>query len=165
MSETNTLGFNRWFRLRYLLPLAIAALVVMVVSSTQFQIWFHDSQMHAAWDEIYGKPPDVDEHGMTGYTLDADYDRYVYHRQRLLELGGLRELHYRLRNVRRATPAAHQLDKEMLSKNRPTCVDFESPWSEQPVPVELTIWCYPDDAEAWDRFVAEHDVVAEAESA
>lgn len=28
----------------------------------------------------------------------------------------------------------------------------------KPEPMELTVWCYPEDADAWDQFVAAHDV-------
>jgi hypothetical protein len=143
----------------YLLFVACAAIaVVVVVCSSPFQIRYNEWQMRRAWYETYEKLPDVHHDRLAGYTLGESAQRYEYHRQRLVALGAVRELHYHFRHVKSGTEASHQLSKLLVRQECPTHIDFESPYTDKPEPMELTVWCFSRDADAWERFIADHDL-------
>ena len=156
MSETAKPRRNR--RLVYLLLVAGAAIaVVVVVRSSSVQIRYHEWQMQRAWNETYGKPPDVQHDELAGYTLGESHERYQYHRQRLVALGAVRELHYRFGHILSGTEASRQLSELLVSHQCPTHIDFKSPYTDKPEPMELTVWCFLRNADAWETFMAEHD--------
>lgn len=139
---------------RILIAICTIAFVigVLVVSSASFQIWYHTWQMNRAWNAQFNKP--VSDNGLMGYELD---ERYPYHRQKLVQLGAIRELHYRLNHILVPSSEGGDFHKRLLS-NHPPCIDFVADCPAVPEPAELTVWCYPGDADAWDQFIAKHDV-------
>lgn len=145
------------YRRRAIILVAVALVAIVVTSLPLFQVHYHQWQMRRARHDTYGKPPDVHLDGLSGYTLRESNERYEYHRQRLVELGAVNELHYRLRHLRRGTPASQQFARQLVRGNRPHCVDFESRYTNQPEPFELTVWCLPSDVDTWNNFIARCD--------
>ena len=86
------------------------------------------------------------------------YERYDYHRQKLVNLGAAVERHYRFNHLRVHTEECKHFSRLLLSGPHPDCIDFESPYPDKPEPMSLTVWCNPADASAWDDFIAKHDV-------
>jgi hypothetical protein len=130
---------------------------VVAVSSSAFQVRYCQWRMQRAWDETFAQTPDV-QNGLVSYRLGASYDRYLLYRQQLVGFGAVRELHYRMRHIKRSTGRARDFIDQLVHKNCPSLIDFESPYVDRPAPLELTVWCYAVDAETWDQFIADHDV-------
>lgn len=150
---------NRRLTIRVIATAALIAVVVLtllIITSTPVQIAYHRWRMERAWNEIFATPS-PSEWGAVEYTLGESYDAYVLHRQRLVELGAVCELHYELENVLLRTDVGRHFSKLLLSPGHPPCIDFESPFPSSPEPMRLTVWCYPEDAAAWTAFVADHD--------
>jgi hypothetical protein len=139
------------------LCVALTTAAVLILSSSRFQIRHHTQAMQRALDETYAAPDTVDN-GLVGYTLGETYDRYTYHRQRLIELGAVRERNFVFKHLRSPTDQSSHLIKLMLSSNRPEAIDWESPHPSDPEPMQLTVWCFTGDSDAWDAFVEKHDV-------
>ncbi len=138
--------------------IGLVLVVVLAAASPSLVSHYHEWQMWRAWGDFYSKLPDVPHDGLAGYTQDGNYDRYVYHRQRLVELGSIRKLHYRLCHVNSGTSASREIIQMLQDRKCPDYIDFESPYSEEENQREVTVWCYPANFPDWDRFFVEHDV-------
>ena len=148
-------------RIRYIVAALAITTILMIAAfilTPTFQIAYHKHQMRRAWDQTLAEP-DTHGGGLVGYTLGDTYDSYEYHRQELVRLGAIRELNYQFRHVHYPSKeASHFFGTLLLTENRPKHIDFMSPQgNEEPKPVRLTVWCYPDDAASWDAFIADRD--------
>jgi len=153
------MSYNRRRLTRSLVAVCAVAFVVAVllISSSPFQIRYHEWQMQRAWDAMWAQP-DVQHRNLVGKVLGDDYERYAYHRQQLVRLGAVRELHYKFDHVLIPSDEGRHFHKRLVARDCPPCIDFEADWRGIPQPMTLTVWCYANDAETWDRFVAKHDV-------
>lgn len=131
--------------------------VVLVVRSRTFQIAYHKWQMQRAYDATWGKAPDVQQDGLVGYTVGDSYERYEHHRQQLVELGHIVRKRYTFEHILATTEESEHLSRKLLTGECPPHIDFVSPYPEEPAPMKLTVWCYPENAKDWDDFVARHD--------
>jgi hypothetical protein len=137
-----------------------AVLLVAGITLSRFrvvQVAYHKWQMQRAWNSTFAGPGTTIAGGLVGYTLGDSYKQYEEHRDALIRLGAARELHYQFKHILTPTPASQRLCKMLVGGERPACIDFESPAPSNPTPMELTVWCYADDALSWDVFVAEQD--------
>ncbi len=136
---------------------AVAVLTVLTITSPPIQIAYHRWQMERAWSDAFAEP-DPSVNGEVAYTLGESYKAYERHRQRLVELGAVCELHYVLENVLARTDEGRHFATLWTSFNCPPCIDCTAPFPDAPEPTQLNVWCYPEDVAGWDAFVAEHDV-------
>ncbi len=155
-------------RRRLLIVAALATLLVCgsiaVINTRAFQVHYHGWQMQRASAQRFSKERRSIIDGVVVYSLDdalarSDANkRYEYHRQRLVELGRVAERQYTFKHVQTPTPESSHFTHLLSSGPCPNSIDFESPYPDKPEPMQLTVWCHPADAKAWDDFVAEHDV-------
>ena len=131
---------------------------IVVFNLRAFQVRYHRWQMQRAWHQAYSAPTTTDD-GFVVAHVDGEADeRYEYHRQKLLELRDIVKRHYSFRHLRVPTDASEHFSRLLVSGRCPNHIDFSSPYPDQPEPMQLTVWCSPTDAHAWDDFVAEHDI-------
>lgn len=136
---------------------ALGAIAIIGACSSRVQVAYHQFQMRRAWEKTFAQP-DADFDGFVTYTLGDTYERYIYHRQELVELGVVTELTYQFQHINYPSAESSDFWKALFSPNRPDCIDFQSPQSnDDPEPMQLTVWCYLRDAPAWDAFIQERD--------
>jgi hypothetical protein len=142
--------------------ISLATLVVtsgiLIANSRALQLHYYKWQMQRAWRQAYDGPKTTDSGFIVAHVSSEAQKRYEYYRQKLIELRGIVERHYVFRHLRVPTDDSKHFSKLLVSGRCPNHVDFSSPYPDKPEPLQLTVWCWPTDASAWDHFVAEHDV-------
>jgi hypothetical protein len=114
--------------------------------------------MARAWQQRFANPSPVDSNGLISYPCGDAELQYEYHRQQLVELGDILERHYAFKHLQVPTCESKHFSQLLLSGSCPSHIDFNSAYPNKPESMQLTIWCRPGDANAWDEFVAKHDV-------
>jgi len=138
---------------------AVAALVIVVVIATRshgFQVMYHDWRMHASRRAFENQDAEVIG-GFHAPSVNDDHRAYEYHRDRLVDLGAVHRREYVLNHLIRDTPEAKHFITWLLRAPLPPVIDWASP-VEPHQPIELTLWCYPANAPAWDQLIQERNV-------
>lgn len=130
---------------------------VVVGGRRAFQVGYHRWQMQRV-HQAYLEPKTISDGFVVVHVPSDAAGRYEYHRQKLVELGGIVERHYVFEHLRAATDESKHFTKLLVSRGCPNHIDFESPYPDKPQPMQLTVWCWPADAGAWDAFVVSHDI-------
>lgn len=141
-----------------LVLVVISIAIVVVLQSRPVRIAYHKFQMQRAWHAIWDESDFIYD-GFEVHRDDEDDTRYEYHRNRLIQLSAVHELKFRLRNILEPSEESKHFSKFLLSTERPNCLDFVSPCSQEPKPMELTVWCYARDVQDWNELIATRDVV------
>ena len=128
-----------------------------VVRSHSFQVGYHKRSMQRAWDAVYAEP-DTHQDGLVGYTLGEEYERYEYHRAKLIQLGAVLELNYHFQQIMQPSDEGKHITRFIMSSERPDCIDATSPYPKEPKPMQWTVWCYPPDKSAWDQLMSSLDI-------
>ncbi len=140
-----------------IIAVLLLAVAVVIARLPWVQIRYHRSRMQHNWNRTFEKPDKIQD-GLAGYTLGESYERYQYHREELVKLGAVKKLQYTFKHIQVPSLEASHLTKLLLSPERPPCIDFESAYPRDPVPMPLTVWCYPEHAQSWDHFMKMYDV-------
>ena len=151
----------RWFFVATIIGLlvcgSIVVVYIVVVYTPAFRIHYHRWQMARAGQQRFSNP-DVTPDGLVSYACGDAYQKYEYHREKLVELGDICRRHYKFKHLFVPTPESKHFSTLLLSGPCPNHIDFSSPYPNKPELMQLTVWCYVMDANAWDDFVAKHDV-------
>ena len=147
---------NAWKAAACFRPLSTtAAIVTLVLNLPPVSVEYHRWQMHRAFDRAFTELVP----GTAGtYALGDAYDDYVFHRARLVDLGGLHRMEYTFKNIEAPTAASGDFLRLLLVKKCPQYLDFSSPHPPASVPLSITIWCDPDAKNEWIAFLRAHDV-------
>ena len=140
-----------------LLALVIAAFTWWGLRLPHDPVAFHKAQMEQAYEAHYAEPDSL-QGGLVGYAEGNEYEQYEFHRSRLIELGAVLELNYQFAYLLVPTDESEHFSKYILSNARPSCIEFSSPYPNEPEPMQLTVWCYPEDKAKWDELIADRDV-------
>ena len=147
---------------KLLLKIAVAVVLiacvagVIVIRSTRFQIAYHDWQMRRAYNSCFR--PSRFTSKMRAAVGEDGCERFEYHLRKLKLLGTVSELKFRLRHILYGSRAAVHFENVVYDSKLPGCIEFDFPSVNRSEPVELTVWCYAEDAESWNRFIAARDV-------
>ena len=145
-------------KLRMFAIVAVIVLaIVAILAWPRLRIAYYEWGFYRA-RSAYSAPQTIqDDFGVVEVPNDV-VDRYEYYRRKLVNVGALVERRYQLAHVWLHTPEGDYLSRLLVSGSCPSYVDFESPHSSKREPMELIIWCRPEDATAWDAFIRSHDV-------
>jgi len=167
--DANTPEYVRRRRFRVKHALITAAIMLIAVAcltvSRTVRVGYHKWQMELASRSKYTQPiHQVD--GAVRIDPGRGYKAYNYHRQELINLGALRELHYSFQNVHVPSEEFSHFSNLLESGKRPPCIDWQTEGPvigpdgvpNRPNWMEVTVCCFPQDAAAWDALVAERDV-------
>jgi hypothetical protein len=144
----------------------IALLCLGILTTTGFILWqtptvriaYHDWRMQHNWDKTF-EEPSGESGGLTYYDTDTTYAVYQRHRQKLIELGAVEEIQYTFEHIQTATEEGSHLTRHIVNPDcEPHRIDMRGSYSTEPAPLNLTVWCYTEHAEAWRRFIEERDV-------
>jgi hypothetical protein len=147
---------------KLLLKIAVAFVLVACIAgviatrSTRFQIAYHDWQMRRAFNSCF-RPKRLIRAMRAAAGADS-CERFEYHRRRLILLGTVNELKFRLQHIRDDSLASDHIRESMYGSHCPALIYWEYPPVDGSDPVELTVWCYSQDAESWNRYIAARDV-------
>ncbi len=145
---------RRWLALLLALAVIIGAGVVL---RNAWQVPYHQWRMHASWQQHISQDPQV-SNGFVMLDVGRAHARYEHHRQRLVELGAVTRREYGFQHLLVPSPETRHFGKFLLSPRRPECIDFTYPYPDDPEPMHLTVWCYPQFTDAWDRLFRARDV-------
>ena len=137
---------NRRKYVLLLVSVGILAALLVLARTRSFRVAYHKRQMEIAYDATFGGAAASKQHQSENTMGELLYDRYTYHRQRLVELGAVRELRYKLEHILVPSDESRHFIKQRFLPKRPHCIDFTSPHPYKPQPMELTIWCFPEHA-------------------
>lgn len=140
-----------------LLALLIAGIAVWVIRTPEFRTAYHTIQMQRMRHATYANP-EAAPNGLAYNRLGESHTSYLYHRDRLVELGVMFKRDYRWKHIWSSTDESRHIFKALFSSACPRHIDFVSPCPVESQPLELQVWCYPEDVVAWDKLVAERDV-------
>ncbi len=125
-----------------------------VICSHSYQVGYHKSSMQRAWDAHFAEP-DTYQDGLVGYIEGEEYERYEFHRAKLIQMDAVLELDYRFQHINRHTDESNHFTKFIMSRPLDS-IDGSSP--HKPGPMKWTIWCYPPDKSDWDQLMAARDI-------
>lgn len=141
-----------------LILLVAIPLVAMAAYRPDLEIEYHKARMRWAYDSQHINPETQDSMpGVTAYSIDqAQVAIYEKHRQRLIELGIVREFNHTCRHLFHATPEGRHFQR--LRPKAPWCIDGSSPYSTEKVPIHWTFWCFSEDEPRLTEFFQQYDI-------
>lgn len=151
MTREKVLPFPSWS-----LPLvATVAVATVFLNIPSVAIPYHRWQMERAFISAWTVPP----HEGTLFAVPAtEYDRFEYHRDRLVTLGAIRRITLVFKKVQTPTDRSKSILTALQKKKCPEYIDFSSTHPAVPSPLSITIWCEPETAKAWAAFLQARDV-------
>ncbi len=141
---------------RTIILCAIAVLVVMfILSLPAMRINYHRWQLESAFTETFAPEREEVIGGMIGFSMGESYERYEYHRDRLVALKALRATKYLFTDLLYPTEECHEFHRKLNAREAPPYVDYsgEGATVDPPIPYEITIWYWPDHSAEWDEFL------------
>jgi hypothetical protein len=150
---------SQWRRIVIVAVVVTIGAAAWLIDWKDVRVRYHDHQMRTAFAEQF-ENQEVSPDGLVGFEVGKTTARYEYHRDRLVELGAVIKRHYEFRHLRVSTPESNHFNHVLLKEKPVNAIDWSSKWSppEDPIPMEYTVWCYPQDSATWDAYFAEHDV-------
>lgn len=148
-----------------MLAASVVCAIGIVSDWRAVQVRYYRWQMWRAWDQAYGGPKGMEDGFVVVHVRGGAEERYKYYRQKLCALGAIVERHYVLRHIWTRTDDGKQFTRLLVSRSCPNYIDFESPYPDKSEPMQVTVWCWPRDASAWDEFIRKHDIARPHDSA
>jgi len=131
---------------------------VLLVTLRPVQLRYYEWQMRRARFQAYERTKRIEDGFVVAHVPREAEKRYEYYRAKVEELKGLVRRHYIFKHLWVPTKESEGFSRLLVLRCCPNYVDFSSNYPEEPEPMELTVWCKPEDVAAWDDFVARHDV-------
>lgn len=146
------------FRLTLFLLVVVALFVLaaIVVNRATILVSYHDWQMGRAHERAYADPI-VHPNGLVSLEVDGDFEQYEHHRDCLVDLGALCRIDYEFQQVMAPTPKSRALLSLLRDQKSPAYIDFISTHPRSLKPLQITIWCRPNDLPTWQAFLAAQD--------
>ena len=153
-------------RVQLLVGLAIVALLVMLASWKPAAIAYHRRHMMSAFNDMGSDRQGSRFESFWNYISFArrnkslsllDYERYEYHRDKLVEWGDLAHREFVLQHIVARSDEAKELWRR-LQLAFPDNIHATSDWPSTPEPMRIDVSGSPGRIAHWDAFVAEHDV-------
>lgn len=141
-----------------MLAASVVCAIVIVSNWRAVQVCYYRWQMWHAWHKAYGGPRGIEDGFVVVHVRGEAEERYKYCRQKLVALGAIVERRYVLRQIWTRTDVSKYFTKLLVSRSCPNYIDFWSPYPDKSEPMQLIVWCWPQDASAWDDFIRDHDI-------
>jgi hypothetical protein len=120
-------------------------------------VLFHQLRMERAAAAVNGETNIL--HSLFGsYNFEEEFEKYKYHRTKLLEYGVALKVDYQFRHVLASSDESSDFLRIICIGDHPGCIGFSCPTVPDPSPLQVTVWCYHEDKLAWDEMIASHDV-------
>ncbi len=112
--------------------------------------------MYSAWERFHSKPEVVGN--LVGYSDEAAWEQFEYHRDQLVELGQFGHVEYTFRNISVRADEARHLLRLMLHKQCPDALYWQSPHPNAPEPLRIDLWCELRLIPEWEAFLKSRDI-------
>jgi hypothetical protein len=101
--------------------------VIVVIYSNAILVRYHRYQMQQAWQDAFARPKVAKTSaGAMTYADDRSYEKFEYHRQKLVELGGIAERHYTFQHLLVHKDESKHFSGLLFSHQSPSYIDFSS---------------------------------------
>lgn len=107
--------------------------------------------------EAFFNQPGENINGLRALTHDDHHAAYVYHRDRLVDLGAVTRHHFVLVPLVRPSAEAQHFIKWLMSRTESKCIDWTCP-VEPDAPLSITLWCDPAQSKEWQDLMQDHDI-------
>jgi len=151
-------------RVRLLVGVATIGLLVMLASWQPAVIAYHRRHMMSAWNDcVNARQPSKTESFPQQVILrhgdnpNLHWERYEYHRDRLVAWGELAHREFVLQHIVAQSEESKELWRRLV-QTFPGHIHVTSPWPRTPEPMRIEVWDHPGRLAQWEAFVAEHDV-------
>lgn len=152
-------GIRRWFTPWRLIFAAVGLLVVLfVLAWIPIRVAYHRWQVERliSRNNAFDNPTTLD--GIEERIAGSRLSRISHHLTSLTALGGVIRHQFHFKHVHFRTERHRTLYWTLTRGACPPSIHQGNPAAVDPTIVVLTVWCEPEDSDAWREFVTNFDV-------